>query len=66
MGSVEKGNTVCDADPEERESRHSFSPAVVSFDHQEKRAWLVSTGFPEIDLNFGGMEQGCASLPRFS
>ena len=22
---------------------------VVSFDHQENRAWLISTGFPEID-----------------
>ncbi len=48
MGSVERGNTVCDSDPEERESRHSFSPAVVSFDHQGRRINLIDTpGLPD-------------------
>jgi elongation factor G len=48
MGSVEKGNTVCDADPEERESRHSFSPAVACFDYESKRINVIDTpGLPD-------------------
>src|SRR6266511_1155078 len=48
MGSVEKGNTVCDADPEERESHHSFSPAVAGFDYQGRRINLIDTpGLPD-------------------
>jgi elongation factor G len=48
MGSVEKGNTVCDADPEERESRHSFSPAVVGFDYEGRRINVIDTpGLPD-------------------
>jgi elongation factor G len=48
MGNVEKGNTVCDADPEERESHHSFSPAVVGFDHQGHRINVIDTpGLPD-------------------
>jgi len=48
MGSVEKGNTVCDADPEEREAHHSFSPAVVGFDYQGRRINVVDTpGLPD-------------------
>ena len=48
MGSVEKGTTVCDADPEERESRHSFSPAIAGLDYQGRRITLIDTpGLPD-------------------
>jgi elongation factor G len=48
MGSIEKGNTVCDADPEEREARHSFSPSVVGFDFQGRHINLIDTpGLPD-------------------
>src|SRR5262245_38431508 len=48
MGSVEKGNTVCDAEPEERESHHSFSPAVAGFDYQGRRINVIDTpGLPD-------------------
>jgi len=48
MGSVEKGTTVCDADPEERSSGHSFSPAVVGFDYDGRRINVIDTpGLPD-------------------
>src|SRR5579859_331341 len=48
MGNVERGTTVCDAEPEERESRHSLSPAVVGFDYQGRHINVVDTpGLPD-------------------
>src|SRR5262249_21117986 len=48
MGKVERGTTVCDGDPEERESRHSFSTAVVGFDYQGRHINVVDTpGLPD-------------------
>ena len=48
MGSVEAGNTVCDADPQEKEYRHSLSAAVVGFNHKQCHFNLVDTpGLPD-------------------
>jgi elongation factor G len=47
-GSVEKGNTVCDFDPIERELGHSLQSALASFDWDGTRVHLVDTpGYPD-------------------
>jgi elongation factor G len=47
-GSVEKGNTVCDFDPIERELGHSLQSALVSFERDGKRIHLIDTpGYPD-------------------
>ena len=47
-GSVEKGNTVCDADVQEKEAGHSLASAVVSFDHEATHIQLIDTpGYPD-------------------
>lgn len=47
MGSVEKGTTVCDTDPEEKEFQHSLAAAVVSLEHEGKHINLIDTpGLP--------------------
>jgi elongation factor G len=47
-GSVEKGNTVCDFDPQEKELGHSLSAALASFDWQGARVHLIDTpGYPD-------------------
>lgn len=47
-GAVEKGNTVCDADPQEKEVGHSLSSAVVNFAHENTHVHLIDTpGYPD-------------------
>jgi elongation factor G len=42
-GSLERGTTVCDFDPQEKQLRHSLDPALVHFDHGERRVNLIDT-----------------------
>ena len=47
-GSVEKGNTVCDHDPQEKELGHSLQSALVGFSWQQAAMRLIDTpGFPD-------------------
>lgn len=47
-GSVEKGNTVCDFDPQEKELGHSLNSAMAGLSWQETRIQLVDTpGYPD-------------------
>jgi elongation factor G len=48
VGSVEKGTTVCDFDPLEKDYLHSLGSAVVSVDHDNIHVNLVDTpGMPD-------------------
>ena len=48
IGTVEKGTTVCDFDPLEKEYLHSLSSAVVSVDHDNIHVNLIDTpGMPD-------------------
>src|SRR5260370_24260994 len=47
-GSVEKGNTVCDFDPLEKEYRHSLNSALVNFAWNNTHIHLIDTpGSPD-------------------
>lgn len=47
-GSVEKGNTVCDFDPHEKEVGHSLNSAVVSMSWQGAQIHMIDTpGYPD-------------------
>ena len=47
-GSVEKGSTVCDADPLEKELGHSLNSALVGFEYDGVRVHLTDTpGYPD-------------------
>ncbi len=47
-GSVERGSTVCDYTPLEKQLQHSLKLAVASFDHAEHRIHLLDTpGYPD-------------------
>lgn len=47
-GSVEKGNTVCDFDPQEKELGHSLNSAICSFSWQGSQIHLLDTpGYPD-------------------
>jgi elongation factor G len=47
-GSVERGSTVCDFDPQEREQQHSLAPALVHFEHRGAHINLIDTpGYPD-------------------
>jgi elongation factor G len=47
-GSVEKGTTVCDFDPLEKQYRHSLNAAVVHLQHRDTRVHLIDTpGLPD-------------------
>jgi len=47
-GSVEKGNTVCDFDPLEKEYRHSLNSAIVNFAWKNTHIHLIDTpGSPD-------------------
>ena len=43
MGSVERGDTVSDWTPEEKEHRHSLRPSVMHFEHEGHLVNLVDT-----------------------
>ncbi len=54
-GSVEKGNTVCDFDPIEKELGHSLQAAVVGFNWSGSQVHLIDTpGYPD----FAGQSMG--------
>ena len=47
-GTVEKGNTVCDFDPQEKEFGHSLNAALASFSWQGILVHMIDTpGFPD-------------------
>ncbi|MCB1794858.1 MAG: elongation factor G [Candidatus Competibacteraceae bacterium] len=47
-GAVEKGNTVCDFDPQEKNHQHSLDAALVNLDYQDTHINLIDTpGFPD-------------------
>ena len=47
-GTVEKGNTVCDFDPQEKNHQHSLDAALVNLDYQDTHINLIDTpGFPD-------------------
>ncbi|HRH13104.1 MAG TPA: elongation factor G [Azonexus sp.] len=47
-GSVERGSTVCDFDPQEREAGHSLHSAIVNFAHEGRHIHLIDTpGYPD-------------------
>ena len=57
-GDVEKGTTVTDFEPEEKEYQHSLSAAVASLDHDGTHINLIDTpGYPDF------MCQALISLP---
>src|SRR5687768_18429133 len=47
-GSVERGTTVCDYTPLEKQLQHSLKLTVASFDFQDHRIHLLDTpGYPD-------------------
>lgn len=47
-GSVEKGTTVCDFDPLEKQYQHSLNASIVHLAHRETRVHIVDTpGLPD-------------------
>ena len=47
-GAIEKGNTVCDFDPQEKEVGHSLNSAIVSFGWQDTQIHAIDTpGYPD-------------------
>ena len=48
LGTVERGSTVSDFEPEEKAHRHSLSSAIASFEHEGKHINLIDTpGYPD-------------------
>jgi elongation factor G len=48
VGSVEKGTTVCDFDPLEKQYQHSLNAAAVHLQHRDTRVHLIDTpGLPD-------------------
>ncbi len=57
-GSVEKGNTVCDFDPQEKAHQHSLDAALANLDYNGIHVNLIDTpGFPDF------LGQAIAVLP---
>lgn len=47
-GSVEKGTTVCDYDPLEKDYQHSLASSIVNFAHRDTHVHLIDTpGYPD-------------------
>jgi elongation factor G len=47
-GSIERGNTVCDFDAQEKQLRHSLDAAICHLSHQGKQIHLIDTpGYPD-------------------
>ncbi len=47
-GSLERGTTVSDFDPQERALQHSLDPAIMTFEHGSTRIHLIDTpGYPD-------------------
>jgi elongation factor G len=48
MGSIERGSTVCDFDPQEKTHKHSLDSAIVSMDYHGGHINLIDTpGYPD-------------------
>jgi len=48
MGAIERGTTVCDFDPQEKEHQHSLDSALASIDYQGMHINLIDTpGYPD-------------------
>jgi len=48
QGVVEKGNTVCDFDPQEKTAGYSLNSSLVHFDWQDVQVHLIDTpGYPD-------------------
>ncbi|MBB4867776.1 elongation factor G [Pseudomonas nitritireducens] len=48
MGSLERGDTLCDSDPLEREYHHSLAAALAHFEHEGAHVRLIDTpGYPD-------------------
>jgi len=57
-GSVDKGTTVSDFDPQEQRHKHSLNPAFLHFDHDGRHINLIDTpGYPDF------MGQALSVLP---
>jgi elongation factor G len=58
MGSVEKGTTVSDHDPLEKEFQHSLHASIVHLEHDKTRVHVVDTpGFPDfIGQSIGALD----------
>ena len=57
-GTIERGSTVCDFDPLEKQHQHSLNSAVVHFDDQGTHVHLIDTpGYPDF------MGQAIGALP---
>lgn len=49
MGSIERGTTVSDYDPQEKQHQHSISSSIVSMDHRGSHINLIDTpGYPDL------------------
>ena len=47
-GSVDKGTSICDFDPLEKEFKHSLASAIVNFSHCDTHIHLIDTpGYPD-------------------
>lgn len=47
-GSVEKGSTVCDFDPQEKKAGHSLNSAITHFGYEDTHIHLIDTpGYPD-------------------
>lgn len=47
-GSIERGTTVCDFEPQEKEASHSLNSAVVNFAYEDTHIHLIDTaGYPD-------------------
>ena len=47
-GSIERGTTVCDFEPQEKEAGHSLNSAVVPFAYEDTHIHLIDTaGYPD-------------------
>ena len=47
-GSVERGNTVCDFDPQEKRLQHTLDPAICHLSHRGKHINIIDTpGYPD-------------------
>lgn len=47
-GSVERGNTVCDFDPQEKRLQHTLDPAICNLNYRGKHVNIIDTpGYPD-------------------
>ena len=65
-GTVERGSTVCDFDPLEKQFQHSLRSAIVHLDHAGTRTHLIDTpGSPDFigqAIGHYGPDQGAGFI----